>query len=70
MNQVVAAAIQLINNIDADKLALFFGTLHEESDPAVKVNNESKEALIMALNEKAVALHAIYLVRKCCGHTH
>jgi hypothetical protein len=42
--------------VDCQELALFFGTLHEDSDPAVKEHNERKEALVNALVEKAMAL--------------
>lgn len=59
---VIKAADQVISHIDAVELATFFGTIHEDSDPAVKPHNEKKEALINALNERALALHAEHLV--------
>lgn len=62
LQAVVEAATSVENNIDATALALFYGTLHEDTDPEIKKNNERKEALLQALNEKALALHQLYKV--------
>jgi len=58
---VIVAADRLISRIDANELALFYGTRHEEED---KSHDTKKEMLLTALRHKAKSQLAIYKIKK------
>ncbi len=56
LDEIIAAADDVISKIDQEKLAAYFGRRHEGDDKQSKEMNEQKEALIDALYAKACAI--------------
>jgi len=65
LGALIEATDLVINYLDAEAIAMYFGTLHEEGESKTKV--KEKEALVSALNEKAIAFYELYQLDKELG---